>query len=217
MSSAERGDQAKLVGWAMRGTSYTGSDLLVLVALAERGDERGVAYPSIQDICEDTRCAERSVQYALRRLEADGWVTIQRQRSRKGTNLYQLDVPRLRRCAEAEQARRRARFLAQEAPAPCGKDVQDPPVSVENVAQSVEIGVEKSGKGASAEAQGVQSVHLKGAMVAPKGCTGLHPNPQEPPKNPQGKIKSKISTAAVSEKNVRVRAPPVRAPTSVPA
>lgn len=54
-----------------------GGEMLLALALADHSSDDGSRiYPSIKHLAAKTRQAERSVQYQLRRMESDGWLTL---------------------------------------------------------------------------------------------------------------------------------------------
>ena len=54
-----------------------GGEMLLALALADHSSDDGSRiYPSIRHLAAKTRQAERSVQYQLRRMESDGWLTL---------------------------------------------------------------------------------------------------------------------------------------------
>ena len=90
----------------------------VLVALAERADEAGVCWPSMSQLAEITGLAERTLQMALRALEASGHLACERGAGRTRSR-YQLQTGgaqqmRLRGAANSPQDRERCTSEAQE-------------------------------------------------------------------------------------------------------
>lgn len=72
---------------------HKGSELLVLVAIAENSnDDTDSTYLSIEFICWKTRLSRRSVQRIVRTLEASGELLIMRNRGRNGTNVYRINT-----------------------------------------------------------------------------------------------------------------------------
>jgi len=69
------------------------SDRFVLLALADYANEAGECWPSIVSIRRRTCLSERGVQTVIRRLEADGWLTILTGNGRKGCNRYLIKNP----------------------------------------------------------------------------------------------------------------------------
>lgn len=88
----------KCLTWAWAQESITDqTDLLVMLALADHADERDQCFPSQGLLARKARCSPDTVQRALKRLEAGGYVT----RTRRGgsgagrsSDLYQLHVDR---------------------------------------------------------------------------------------------------------------------------
>jgi hypothetical protein len=72
---------------------HKGSELLVLVAIAENSnDDTDSTYLSIEFISWKTRLSRRSVQRIIRVLEESGELLIQRNRGRNGTNVYRINT-----------------------------------------------------------------------------------------------------------------------------
>lgn len=76
------------------------AETLVLLALADGADgETGETWPSLARIALRSRLTRRGVQKVLARLEADGWLSIDRHRTRPNgsttSNIYRLNVARL--------------------------------------------------------------------------------------------------------------------------
>jgi hypothetical protein len=67
-------------------------DRLVLISLANHANQHGIAWPSVQTMCHETRCVRRSVQRALGRLELAGEIVPVDGRSSGGrySTTYQL-------------------------------------------------------------------------------------------------------------------------------
>lgn len=62
----------------------------VLVALAEHADDEGRCYPSVARVAQRTGLSERSVQNSIKQLCAGGYLNINRNAGKHGTNVYQL-------------------------------------------------------------------------------------------------------------------------------
>ncbi|VEH06324.1 MarR family [Corynebacterium kutscheri] len=76
---------------------------LVAVALADRADQDGVCWPSVDELCRRTCQSKSSVLRHLRALEERGVLTIQTRRDRlpdgrwvQRTNVYRLNLPDIR-------------------------------------------------------------------------------------------------------------------------
>ena len=61
---------------------------LVLLAIANYADENGNAYPSIATIAKKAMIGERQVRRCLRQLELLGELSVEKEASQYGTNLY---------------------------------------------------------------------------------------------------------------------------------
>ncbi len=72
--------------------SLSGNDLLVMLALADWSDDRGICWPSVPSLAQKARVAERTVRYVLDRLQADNYITRIEQRGRTHTNQYLLNL-----------------------------------------------------------------------------------------------------------------------------
>lgn len=132
---------------------------LLLLAIADHADDLGGnAYPSVPRLAERCSVSERTVQYALRKLERDGWIAVQRRATRHQPTCYRVD---LRPKSEGDEVPRGAD------PAPLDGEVRgaDP---------------------APLEPLGVQSATSRGATDDVEGCNPLHPNRPEPSENQEG-------------------------------
>lgn len=81
----------KASAWAWCVPVEKASERLVLLALADRADDKGYCYPSVKDICERTSLDRKAVFRALSTFSDRGVVTVQK---RKGVhaNSYTLAV-----------------------------------------------------------------------------------------------------------------------------
>lgn len=70
----------------------SGTDLLALLALADRADEYGVCWPGVADIAARCRCSERHVRRMLRRLEQSGELYTLVGYGRNRTSLYLITL-----------------------------------------------------------------------------------------------------------------------------
>lgn len=67
-----------------------GTELLLLLAIADFADEHGYAYPSVPTLAKKIRMSPRNTQYTLQKLVAMGELEISLNAGRRGTNLYQV-------------------------------------------------------------------------------------------------------------------------------
>lgn len=70
-----------------------GSELLVLLAMADFATDDGRCYPSVERLAKKTRLSERNVRYILRSLEECGEIETISQGGRNGANLYRILPP----------------------------------------------------------------------------------------------------------------------------
>jgi len=70
------------------------SELLLLLALADHADSvNGVCWPSVGRLARLIRKSERNTRYLLRKLEANGHISIKIRGSKSKTNLYRILRP----------------------------------------------------------------------------------------------------------------------------
>lgn len=70
-----------------RDAPYDGTQLLLLLALADYADDRGYCFPTQKQLAQKCRCSERHVRNLMKDLIADGVVRVI---DNKGNNRYQL-------------------------------------------------------------------------------------------------------------------------------
>lgn len=84
---------ARCTGNVWKHSRHKGSDLLVLLAIADYAKDDGSgAWPSVALLAEKTRLSERNVQYVLRKLEESGELTVERHAGPRGCHLYNITV-----------------------------------------------------------------------------------------------------------------------------
>lgn len=79
-----------------RRSTHKGSNLLVLLALADNAKDSGIAWPGLQYLADKTRLSRRGVQYALSGLLDSGELTCLRKGAGKQTSVFRVEVQRLR-------------------------------------------------------------------------------------------------------------------------
>jgi hypothetical protein len=67
--------------------------LLVLLAIADYANERGIAWPAVSTLARKARMSPRNVQRWLRCLERDGELKVLRNQGKCGANIYQIYLP----------------------------------------------------------------------------------------------------------------------------
>ena len=76
--------------WAS--SKQKGSELLMLLAIADFSDDHGRSWPSVETLANKTRLSKRSAQRLVQALERSGELDVARNQGRKGTNLYQVQI-----------------------------------------------------------------------------------------------------------------------------
>lgn len=76
-------------------SQQAGSDLLMLLAIADFADDDGNAYPSVATLAKKCRMRPRNCQYILRNLEQSGELTIGVNAGPFGANLYRVNLDAL--------------------------------------------------------------------------------------------------------------------------
>lgn len=67
-----------------------GTELLLMLAIADFANSEGVAYPSVATLAKKIRMSERNAHYLLRKLEESGELEIERNAGPKGCNLFRV-------------------------------------------------------------------------------------------------------------------------------
>lgn len=78
-----------------KGSQHGGSALLMMLAIADFSDDKGVAFPSVNTLAEKTRMKPRNANYLLSELAVSGELVIKIGAGRHGTNLYRIALERL--------------------------------------------------------------------------------------------------------------------------
>ncbi len=81
-----------------------GHDKLTLLAIANYAQPDGTAWPSVSRLAMDTGISQRGVQYALKRLQEKGELTILPGGGPRGTNMYQVNLKGCTGCTGANRA-----------------------------------------------------------------------------------------------------------------
>jgi hypothetical protein len=76
----------------MRNSKHTGTDLLIMLLLAESADhDTGSCYPGQETLARRARMSTRNLRYRLAALTNNGEITVMRSKSHYGTNIYVLN------------------------------------------------------------------------------------------------------------------------------
>lgn len=91
----------KLTGYVWDACASSGmklSSVAIMARLADFSSDEGVSWPSIATIARQIGAGESTVRTAIGQLEKDGWLTRQQRRkgNRNASNVYQLNVTKLR-------------------------------------------------------------------------------------------------------------------------
>lgn len=75
------------ISWVLKHSGATGSDRLVLIALADKSEDDGSnCFPSVATLAQESRCSRRTVQSSLRKLEAAGRIRANGKGAKGQTN-----------------------------------------------------------------------------------------------------------------------------------
>lgn len=85
----------KVTNWVWNRSESRNGARLVMLALADRADDKGFAWPSIDDLCERTKLSPRAVQKALLNLVELGELKVESGGGRRVRNRYTI-VPKPR-------------------------------------------------------------------------------------------------------------------------
>ncbi len=80
---------------AWKGSRHGGTELLMLLAIADFADDEGNAYPSISTLAKKCRMKPRNVNYLLKALQSSRELDVRVGQGPRGTNLYRINVSRL--------------------------------------------------------------------------------------------------------------------------
>ncbi|MET9055474.1 helix-turn-helix domain-containing protein [Streptomyces bacillaris] len=83
----------KVTNWVWARSESRNGARLVLLALADRADDNGLAWPSIDDLVERTKLSRRAVQKGIAALVEEGELTVENGGGRHRSNRYRI-VPK---------------------------------------------------------------------------------------------------------------------------
>jgi hypothetical protein len=64
---------------------------LVMLSLADHSNDDGICYPSMRRLCDRTGMKIRGVQNVVKRLTEAGYITVEMNKGRAGSNLYKVN------------------------------------------------------------------------------------------------------------------------------
>ena len=76
-------------------SQHAGSDLLMLVVLADYSDDEGNSYPAVASLARKCRMTPRNAQYILTTLQASGELRVMKNDGPKGCNRYRINLTSL--------------------------------------------------------------------------------------------------------------------------
>ena len=85
----------KVTNWVWARSESRNGARLVMLALADRADDEGRAWPSVEDLCERTRLSRRAVQKGIAELVRIGELKVEQGGGRHQRNRYRI-IPKLR-------------------------------------------------------------------------------------------------------------------------
>jgi hypothetical protein len=71
---------------------HSGTDLLMLLALADFSDDQGNSYPAVPTLAAKCRMSQRNAGYILKGLQASGELEVRANEGPRGTNRYRIVV-----------------------------------------------------------------------------------------------------------------------------
>lgn len=69
-----------------------GTELLLMLAIADFANDSGVAFPSVPTLARKIRMSKRNTHYLISKLEQSGELAIQRNSGPRGCNLYRVQI-----------------------------------------------------------------------------------------------------------------------------
>lgn len=99
----------KLSGYVWDGCAAAGlklSEVAIMARLADFSSDEGKSWPSVTTVARQIGAGESTVRTALGKLEREGWISRQQRRAgnRNASNIYQLNVEKLRLAAHASES-----------------------------------------------------------------------------------------------------------------
>jgi len=77
-------------------TRFRGTDLLILLCLADHANDQGACWPSYQTLAKRARCSRRQAIRCVQKLSAEGWIYIEHRRVgplENKSNVFHLRIP----------------------------------------------------------------------------------------------------------------------------
>lgn len=157
-------------------SAHSGTELLMLLAIADFADDGGNAYPSVQTLAEKCRMKSRNANVILASLRASGELEVKQNEGPHGTNRYRIVIAThpLQNNAGVQSSagvQRNARTPAKECSKPLQRNADEPSVNHQEpseVAQAVSSAARKTAKGEITLAQFLENCKASGEKSIPE-------------------------------------------------
>lgn len=114
------------------GSRHSGSELLMLLALADFSDDGGSSFPAVSTLARKCRMQPRNANYILKALQASGELQVRPNEGPNGTNRYRIVLAALQPVAGVQSGagvQRVARTPAMECAKPLQPSADKPPMN----------------------------------------------------------------------------------------
>lgn len=74
-------------------TEFRGTELLILLALADYANDEGLCWPSYKKLAKRARVGHRRAMQCVKSLEEEGWLVLERRGNIGQSNHYRLKLP----------------------------------------------------------------------------------------------------------------------------
>ena len=85
----------RCIGAVLDASQHAGTELLMLVVLADYSDDGGNSYPAVASLARKCRMSSRNANYILSSLQASGELRVLKNQGPAGTNRYRIMLDRL--------------------------------------------------------------------------------------------------------------------------
>lgn len=85
----------KAIGQVLELSGHAGTELLMLVVLADYSDDAGNSYPAVASLARKCRMSPRNANYILTALQASGELRVLKNQGPKGTNRFRIMLDQL--------------------------------------------------------------------------------------------------------------------------
>jgi hypothetical protein len=85
----------RVISQVLEASAHAGSELLMLVVLADYSDDAGNSYPAVPSLARKCRMSPRNANYILAALQASGELRVLKNEGPRGTNRYRIMLDQL--------------------------------------------------------------------------------------------------------------------------